>query len=396
MVVVYCITLHCCGGFCFGARTNCYIPHEISYACFLSLLYFIAQGLGHGHGHGHGQDLVLHLITETRNTKEDTRTTGSSGATTAASGGRTTSGAEGEGTSHVVASSVVVGVAAAAATTTTTTSAQTGRTTSSTLKSNNNNNNNNNNSKTIIEGEGDRTISRNAQRAPLMATLTALTDPPRHYPDFLSIRLPPRTHPLPNAGQPCCWITRTPKMWKRRPQPQRRPRREEGRMGVQWSLSGRWQEMPKKEQAVRELRGAGRAGQTAAAVQREPVLSQILLLMLVRAANRQTSLPPLRTQMTTEMVPPRGRRCVVHPLLKKPHMKVWIQCFPALTSSPLRNTWMEINRQSPLPSESKADFTFLLSDHFWYCFRKPCKLCRYTNTMLGVIVYCLNAFTCLF
>lgn len=177
----------------------------ISKLCaFLSSPFFLFTVLGLGHG----QDLILHLTTGRRNIQGDTRTTVSSGATTAASGDHTTSGGEGGATSHVDATSVAV--EAVAITTTTTTSAQTGRITSSTLRNINSSNNSISSSKTIHED--DVTTSRNAQEAPLVVTLTTLTDPPRHYPGTRSILPLPHTPPLPNAGKPCCRLTKTPKM----------------------------------------------------------------------------------------------------------------------------------------------------------------------------------------
>lgn len=313
----------------------------------LSLIFFIALDLAHG------QDLVLHLITEIRNISEDIRTTGSSGATSAASGGLTTSGAVAVAvaTFRVDATSVVAGTTT---TTTTTTFALTGRITSSTLK---NSNNNSSSSKTVHED--GCVVSRNAQEAPLTVSHTSLTDLPRHYPDTLSI-LPPHTPPLPNVGQPCCWQTKTPKKKKR---PQRRSKRVGMKIRSQDNSLGFWQEMLRK--AVGTVRGTVRAWRTATALQRETVLWQILLLQLVRTAKLLTSLvPPLKTQMTQPMVPPPGRCNPVHPQQKKPYMKVSIQCFPALTSFPMRNFQMEIKLQSLLPSESKADFTFLKIHHF--------------------------------
>lgn len=130
-------------------------------------------------------------------------------------------------------------------------------------------------------------------------------------------------------------------------------------MGSQWSFMGFWQEKPKWAQTVGELRGTGRASQTAAA-QREPVLWKAHMLLLVRTPKLITSpVPPQRTQTTPAMAPPHGRRHPVHALLKSPHRQVYHLCFPTLTSSPTWNTWMGIKQLSPWPSKSKADFAFL-------------------------------------
>lgn len=169
-----------------------------TYVFFFFPLLLSALGLGHG------QDLILHLTIGRRNIQGATRTVVSSGATSVASGGHTTSEAEGGATSNVDATSVAVGVEAI---TITITSVPTGKITSRTLKKSNDNNSS---SKTIHKD--DLTTSRDAQEALRVVTLTTLTDPPHHYRDTRSILLLPHTHLLPNAGKPCCQLTKTTKM----------------------------------------------------------------------------------------------------------------------------------------------------------------------------------------
>lgn len=168
-----------------------------TYVFFFFPLLLSALGLGHG------QDLILHLTIGRRNIQGATRTVVSSGATTVASGGHTTSEAEGGATSNVDATSVAVGVEAI---TITITSVPTGTITSRTLKKSNDNSS----SKTIHKD--DLTTSRDAQEALRVVTLTTLTDPPHHYRDTRSILLLLHTHLLPNAGKPCCQLTKTTKM----------------------------------------------------------------------------------------------------------------------------------------------------------------------------------------
>lgn len=165
-------------------------------------------------------------------------------------------------------------------------------------------------------------------------------------------------------------------------------------MQRQWRLLGFCQEMWKK------LRGTDRAWQTATSVQREPVLRPLLQLHLVRTARLLTNLVrPLNIETTPAVMPRPGRCSLIHPQQKNPHMKDSIQCFPALTSFPTRNTRMEIKLQSPSPSESKADLTFYIIDavllwislilnaflpHFKYSPYSPIVLFTYTS--IGLIV----------
>lgn len=154
-----------------------------------------------------GPDRILHLTTEKRNIQEAIRTVVSSGATTAASGDHTTSEVEDGDSSNGDATSVVVGADPFTTTTTTITitSAQTGRITSRTLRKSNGSN-----SKTIHRL--DLTITKNSQEALLVVILITQTNPPHHYPDTRTILPLPHTHPLPNAGNPCCPFTITLKM----------------------------------------------------------------------------------------------------------------------------------------------------------------------------------------
>lgn len=171
------------------------------------MLLLKAQDRGHVQDQDQDQDpdLILHLTTGKRNIQEAIRTVVSSGATTVASGDHTTSEVEDGASSNGDATSVVVGADPFTITTTTITSAQTGRITSRTLRKSNDSN-----SKTIHRV--DLTINRNSQEAPLVVTLITQTNPPHHYPDTRTILPLLHTHPLPNAGKPCCPFTITLKM----------------------------------------------------------------------------------------------------------------------------------------------------------------------------------------
>lgn len=171
------------------------------------MLLLKAQDRGHVQDQDQDQDpdRILHLTTGKRNIQEAIRTVASSGATTAASGDHTTSEVEDAASSNGDATSVVVGADPfTITTTTTTTSAQTGRITSRTLRKSNDSN-----SKTIHRVD---LTTRNSQEAPLVVTLITQTNPPHHYPDTRTILPLPHTHPLPNAGKPCCPFTITLKM----------------------------------------------------------------------------------------------------------------------------------------------------------------------------------------